>query len=102
MKKKGCVGAWPFAKKLPGATRLATLLSCHPRYGLFSVFRGNVRIVVRFRFRVPNPRTPRHHTPELPEAARRHAHDTHWRQEPIPPIPVTVANETPSGRMGNV
>ena len=68
---------------LPGTTRLGWSYSAatHATASLRSSG-GTCGLVVRPRFRNPNPRSPGHYNPELPEIARCQGYVTHRGQEP--------------------
>ena len=56
--------------------------------------------MVRPRFPIPNPRTPEHYTPELPEVASRQQYVTAGVKNRILPVPAIVMSETPSREDG--
>ena len=62
--------------------------------------------MVRPRFPIPNPRTPEHYTPELPEVASRQQYVTAGVKNRILPILAIVMSKTPSReneeRIGNI
>ena len=56
--------------------------------------------MVRPRFPIPNPRTPEHYTPELPEVASRQQYVTAGVKNRILPILAIVMSKTPSREDG--
>ena len=94
---KGCVDA-DRSQKMPGAIRLARLLlGLRPRAASFRSSGGTCGLVVRPRFRNPNPRSPGHYTPELPEVASRQQYVTAGVKNRILPLLAIVMSKTPSG-----